>query len=546
MNRTQPEVGNHCCSNDDFARMTHGLRHECGLIGGVLGEHAGEWLSASHKPGFTLGRFFLNFLKGVEHRGEDASGIAWTIPGELSIKVQKGLKTPTEVFTPEVVASISESHPTVFSGHCRYSTIGSENAEAGIQPLRGKIRLSDEVTIPFAVSHNGEISNYEALKVKFASYIGAECASDSELIARIFEFNAYCDPDKSFLELVRDTVQHLEGAYNLVFQFHDRIIIARDRAAMRPFESLLLPGNKGVLFASESSAFNRVLLKGQRQQCDSLVIDAGEIVEFNINGSIESCFDPRPLMSQGLCSLEPSYIMRHNSIYGRNNLKYFREALGAALYSLFPVTDSSIVIPIPNSGLDAAHGFYHEGIRSHAEIQLLKVLRSQHKRRSFISANTEERIEKIGSKLFIDKELARRIEGQNVILIDDSIVRGNTARILVDAIRKYNPQSITILSAHPLIVNPCWFGVDIKKPDDFVLRMFCTEEGVDYEGMAFYLHADNVGFISVDAYERVDRRFRGQFADLCFGCSTGEYPYPPPATDTDIISLIDLAERKNC
>lgn len=430
-------------------------------------------------------------------RGTSSAGAVVFLDGETKV-----FKTEGE---PATLEEFSFTHGVAL-GHVRYATV-QLNGD-GIQPIKGEHNGQE-----FFVAHNGEISNFNHLLGVHGFY---DLPSDSALIAKLISSKSHLDFEEALLESLKE----LEGAYSLVIQIGETLYVSRDRAGMRP--CVLAKTEDGLFIASESHVFDDIL--GGPYDLDQIA--RGETVKIEFGKITKRFKDPREELNEAFCSFEGIYMMRNRARYGAGTVKGFRERLGEKIASRIEVPSGCLVVGVPNSGIPFADGLARE---LRVEPTPLLLSKSQYQR-SFQASTDEERKLRISDKLFINPDLLDSVADRDLVVIDDSIVRGNTSRAFVKMLRELNPKSIILISGYPPVINPCYFGVDLKKPEDFLLRIFLrTTKQIDMNDLAQYIGVDRLHFMSVEDLAAVDQEFRGEDAKLCFGCIDGQYPYPVDA-----------------
>jgi amidophosphoribosyltransferase len=472
------------------------LREECGIFG-VWGAETATALVA-------LG------LHALQHRGQEAAGITSWDGHDFHTHRAMG-HVAGNFDKDDVVRSLKGS---VACGHVRYSTTG-ETALRNVQPL-----YADLASGGFAVSHNGNISNAMALKrelVRRGSIF--QSTSDTEVIIHLVATSTY----RTLLDKFIDALKQVEGAYSLICMTPEGMIACRDPLGIRP----LVMGKLGdaIIFASETVALDVVGAVYERS------VEPGEVIIVS-NGEVRSIKPFAPAHARP-CIFEHVYFSRPDSIVDGISVYSVRKAIGAQLAIESPV-QADLVIPVPDSGTPAALGYAQQsGIPFE-----LGIIRSHYVGRTFIQPG--DQVRHLGVKL---KHNANRalIKGKRVVLIDDSIVRGTTSLKIVQMMREAGATEVHMRIASPPTRHSCFYGVDTPE------RAKLLAANHDVAGMAAYIHADSLAFVSIDGlYKAVgeERRadIRPQYCDACF---TGDYP--TRLTDQDEVApenqLSLLAER---
>ncbi|MGB3721469.1 MAG: amidophosphoribosyltransferase [Pacificimonas sp.] len=451
------------------------LREECGVFG-VYGIDGAAALTA-------LG------LHALQHRGQEAAGIS-SYDGAL-FHTQRAMGHVAGNFDSEDAIRQLPGHASI--GHVRYSTTG-ETAMRNVQPLFAELSSGG-----FAIAHNGNISNALHLR-KALNRRGSifQSTSDTEVLIHLVATSSY----RPLLDRFIDALKQVEGAYSLACLTPEGLIACRDPLGIRPL--VLGKLEDAFIVASETVALDVCGATFIRQ------IDPGEMIVINDKGlrSLRPFGDhkPRP------CIFEHVYFSRPDSLLDGNSVYAVRKNIGRELATESPV-EADVVIPVPDSGNPAAIGFAQKaGIPFEQGI-----IRSHYVGRTFIQPG--QGIRDLGVKL---KHNANRgvIEGQRIVLVDDSIVRGTTSLKIVQMMRDAGAKEVHMRIASPPTRNPCFYGVDT--PD----RSKLLAAQMDVERMRSFIKADSLAFISVDGLYRAlgeDARddHQPQFCDACF---TGAYP----------------------
>ncbi|MCP3729226.1 amidophosphoribosyltransferase [Sphingomonas sp. MG17] len=466
------------------------LREECGVFG-VAGADGAAALVA-------LG------LHALQHRGQEAAGItSWD---GTHFHTHRAMGHVAGNFDRDEV--IRALPGTVACGHVRYSTTG-ETALRNVQPLYAELASGG-----FAVAHNGNISNAIHLRRELVQRGSIfQSTSDTETIIHLVATSGYRD----LLDRFIDALKQIEGAYSLICMTPEGMIACRDPLGVRP----LVMGKLGdsFIFASETVALDVVGADFVR------AIDPGEMVIVK-DGELRSlrpfsAIAPRP------CIFEWVYFSRPDSIAEDRSVYSVRKAIGAQL-ALESGVEADIVVPVPDSGVPAAIGYAQEsGIPFE-----LGIIRSHYVGRTFIQPSAEVR--RLGVKL---KHNANRdlIHGKRIILVDDSIVRGTTSLKIVEMMREAGAAEVHMRIASPPTTHSCFYGVDTPE------RSKLLAAKLNVQGMADFIKADSLAFISIDGLYRAlgESERRSVLPKYCDACFTGDYP--TPLTDHNEQALTQLA-----
>ncbi len=423
-------------------------------------------------------------LRALQHRGQESAGIA-VHDGE-HILIKKGMGLVHEVFRAE---DLEKLRGNVGIGHVRYSTTGGSVKE-NAHPIR--IYTMDH---EIAVAHNGEIVNVEDLK-KFLGKLGSAFTtrSDSEVIARLM---AYEITRHGVVEGLKNTVRRLKGSFSLSVLIDDRLFAIRDPFGIRPLALGRINGGYGV--ASESVAFDA--LRGEFVRD----VEPGEIVEITPGGFYTHHVFRKKHKAH--CMFEYVYFARADSVIDGRCVYDVRRKIGRILAREHPA-NADYVVPVPDSGRAHAIGYSEESGIPYAE----GLMKNRYVERTFILPSQESRVKEITMKLNPVKSV---IQNNRIVLVDDSIVRGNTMRKIVKMLKDAGAKEVHVRIGSPPIIAPCYLGIDMKTRDQFIASSKSVEE------IAKIIGADSLGYISIDGLVEAIGIPR---EDLCLGCLTARYP----------------------
>ena len=460
------------------------LREECGVFG-IFGHPHAAAITA-------LG------LHALQHRGQEAAGIVSFDGARFHSERRMGLVG--DHFSSEATIERLPGHSAI--GHVRYSTTG-ETILRNVQPL-----FSELAGGGFAVAHNGNLTNGLTLRHELVKS-GAICqsTSDTEVILHLVARSR----KNLFIDRFIDGVRQLEGAYAFVGLTNKKLVGVRDPLGIRPLVLGELDGCP--ILCSETCALDII---GARFIRD---IENGEVVNISEDG-IES-LKPFPPQRMRPCIFEYIYFSRPDSILLGRSVYEVRKAMGRELAKEAPVANG-VVVPVPDSGVPAALG-YAQAAKLPFE---LGIIRNHYVGRTFIQPT--QSIREMGVRL---KHSANRaaIEGRDIVLIDDSVVRGTTSVKIVQMMREAGAKSVHMRISSPPIAYPDFYGIDTPTRDNLLAAT------MDLPAMCAYMGADSLAFLSVDGLYRAmgyegRNNEQPQFTDHCF---TGDYPTP----------LTDLAEE---
>lgn len=445
----------------------------CGIIG-----------VSNHKEAANVS--FLG-LHALQHRGEEAAGIASYDGKDIHI-----IKNPGLVADALEAKAIKELKGKIAIGHCRYSTTGSSNYK-NIQPF-----LAIHKNRPIAVAHNGNLTNTETLYRRLEEEGSIfQTSMDSEVIVHLLVKKTSGDLKKWFVNVL----SQLEGAFSLVFLMGETIVGARDPRGFRP----LCLGKKGqsYILVSESCALDLIQAEFVRE------IEPGEIVI--IRGSkIESCFLPEKVEKRSHCIFENIYFSRPDSHIFGDNIYRVRKRLGAQLAKEYPVK-ADFAMAIPDSGNYAALGYAQE-LNLPYEIGMI---RNHYIGRTFIQPTQLIRDFRVRVKLNPIRDV---LKGKDVVIIEDSIVRGTTSRGRVEGLRRAGANKIHMRISCPPIISPCFYGIDFPSKSELIASNKTVKE------IAEFIQVDSLKYLSLEGMLSVMKRP----GDFCHACFSGEYPTSIP------------------
>lgn len=429
-------------------------------------------------------------LYALQHRGQESCGIVVNDRGVFSYHKDLGLVH--EVFDRDTLAGLGQGNIAV--GHVRYSTTGNSN-RSNAQPL-----VVRHMKGPMALAHNGNLTNAYELRREF-ELGGAifHTTNDTEVISyAVTQQRLVCS---SIEEAVEKAMYKIKGAYSLVVMSPKKLIAARDPVGFRPLSIGRL--GEAYVIASETCAFDSIGAEFVRD------VRPGEVVVIDENGlrSIETHVGEKPR----LCVFEYVYIARPDSVIEGASVHKARMKAGEYLWKEHPV-DADVVIGVPDSGLDAALGFANASGIPYG----VGFIRNRYVGRTFIQPTQSERTNSVRIKLNVIKEI---VKDKRVVLIDDSIVRGTTSRRTVNLIREAGAKEIHMRISCPPFISPCYFGTDIDSKENLIACKMSVPE------IAEEIGADSLGYLSVEAVNRLAENSRCGFCD---GCFTGNYPCPVP------------------
>ncbi len=473
-------------------RLTHevlpgerGPQDACGVFG--------VWA-----PGEDVARLTYFGLYALQHRGQESAGIA-TSDGS-TILVFKDMGLVSQVFDD---AALSSLRGHVALGHTRYSTTGSSTWE-NAQPTLGPTGAGT-----VALGHNGNLTNTPALMdlardrygTDLRGELGRGSSTDTAVITTLLR-GEQDDPDPSLVRNALAVLPLLEGAFSLVFIDEQTLYAARDRYGLRPLVLGRLPAGWAV--ASETAALDIVGATFVRE------IEPGELLTINEDGLASHRFaDPRPAG----CVFEYVYLARPDTRIAGRSINSSRLEMGRTLAREHPVA-ADLVIPTPDSGTPAAIGYAQASGIPFAQ----GLVKNAYVGRTFIQPT--QTIRQLGIRLKLNP-LREVIEGKRLVVVDDSIVRGNTQRALVRMLREAGAAEVHVRISSPPVKWPCFFGID------FATRAQLIANGLTIEEIRANIQADSLGYISLEGMIAATTI---PSARLCTACFTGRYPAPVPSS----------------
>ena len=430
-------------------------------------------------------------LYALQHRGQESAGIAVYRDSDNEIHSHKAMGLVPEIFNDRLLEELGGGSAI---GHVRYSTTGSSklvNAQPFVVRHRGK---------SYAVAHNGNLVNAHKLKSELeASGSIFQTTMDTEVFLHLMVKSL-----KGGLEnAVVNTVRQLEGAFSfIVLTSRGEIIGIKDPNGFRPLCLGKLNGN--YILASESCALDLVNAEFVRE------LDPGEILIINDDGmkSIKPEVEPRP---QSICIFEYIYFARPDSTIGGLNVYEMRKAHGQRLAQEAPV-EADLVMPFPDSGNYAAIGYAKEsGIPFE-----MAMIRNHYVGRSFIQPTQSMRDFAVRVKLNPVREL---IKGKEIIIIEDSIIRGTTAKTRVKALRELGVKKIHMRVSCPPHKFPCYYGIDFSSKGELIAAQKPLDELTDFLGL------DSLHYLSVEGMLEASG-VKNPGENFCKACFDGDYPVP--------------------
>ena len=457
-------------------------------------------------PGEEVAKLTFYGLYALQHRGQESAGIATSDGSRIFVYKDMGLVS--QVFTENDLATLT-GHLAI--GHCRYSTTGS-STWANAQPT---LRATNHGAL--ALAHNGNLTNTGDLAEYLAKNVPghAEHANDATTDTEIMTALIASQAGKNFESSALSVLPMLKGAFSIVFIDEHTLYAARDRHGVRPLVIGKL--DHGWVVASESAALDIVGAAYVRE------VEPGEFIAIDADGLRSHRW--AEATPKG-CIFEYVYLARPDTAIAGRNVHATRVELGAQLAREHPV-DADIVIPVPESGTPAAVGYAREsGIPYGAGL-----VKNAYVGRTFIQPS--QLIRQLGIRLKLNP-LREIIEGKRVIVVDDSIVRGNTQRALVKMLREAGALEIHVRISSPPVKWPCYYGID------FASRAELIAAGLENEDIRRSIGADSLGYVSMEGLIKATTIAEDR---LCTACFSGEYPIEIPADISAGKHLLEIVNK---
>ncbi|OGW81724.1 MAG: amidophosphoribosyltransferase [Omnitrophica bacterium RIFCSPLOWO2_12_FULL_44_17] len=451
--------------------MNNGPKHYCGVFG-IYGHENAAQLT-------YLGLFAL------QHRGEESAGIAAS--DGKSIQLHKAMGLVGDAIPAGMLAKLNGK---LAIGHVRYSTTGSTSL-ANAQPL-----MVDYSRGQLAIAHNGNLTNAQFLRAELEAYGSIfTSTTDSEIFIHLMAKPQY----KNTVESVLGAVKQMQGAFTMTVLTETELFGIRDPQGFRPL--CLGKFNGGYVLASETCAFDLIEAEYIRD------VEPGEVVRISDDG-VQS-FYPFKGQEQRIaqCIFEHVYFARPDSKVFGENVGLVRERMGRILAKEHPVA-ADIVVSVPDSGNFSAMGYSKE-----SGIPLAHgFIRNHYIGRTFINPKKEDRTFKVKIKLNPIQEI---VSGKRIIVVDDSVVRGNTSKSRVKLLRKAGAKEVHLRISCPPHISPCFYGIDFPSREE----LLAYNQSMEY--IRKFLDVDTIGYLSHEGLLASVSKPKGNYCTACF---TGNYP----------------------
>ena len=456
-------------------------------------------------PGEEVAKLTFYGLYALQHRGQESAGIAAS-DGER-ILIYKDMGLVSQVFTETDLASLTGD---LAIGHCRYSTTGSStwvNAQPTLRPTKyGTL----------ALAHNGNLTNTGDLAEMVQKLEGDSAknsrgaTTDTEIMTALIGLQDEKNVEASAIAVL----PKLEGAFSLVFMDEKTLYAARDRHGVRPLVIGKL--DRGWVVASETAALDIVGAAFVRE------VEPGEFLAINEDGirsQMWATADPKG------CLFEYVYLARPDTTIAGQGVHATRVRIGKRLAIEAPI-EADLVIPVPESGTPAAIGYAQQSGIPYG----LGLVKNSYVGRTFIQPS--QTIRQLGIRLKLNP-LREIIEGKRIVVVDDSIVRGNTQRAIVRMLREAGALEIHVRISSPPVEWPCYYGID------FASRAELIASGLEVEEIRRSIGADSLSYVSLEGLIAATTIAEEK---LCKACFTGKYPISVPTDMSEGKMRLEITE----
>lgn len=444
-----------------------------------------------YAPGEDVARLACFGLQALQHRGQESAGIA--VGDGDTILIHKDLGLVDQVFDEEELAHLKGN---IAIGHTRYSTAGGGEWKES-QPHVSAI--DDEL---IALAHNGTLVDTIPQRAWLANEgVQLYGHTDSEVAARTIGVDTRrAGRIRSGIKLM---MQQLHGAYAIVLASPTALYAFRDACGIRPLSLGRLPNGRGWVIASETCGLDAVGAQFVRD------VEPGEIVKVSSVG-LESEQGIEPA-KRAFCIFEYVYFARPDSVFDGEVVYHARRRMGRILACEAPV-EADMVLGVPDSGVPCALGYAEESGIPYGD----GIVKNRYVGRTFIQPTQEMRQMGIRIKL---NPLPSMIQGKRLVVIDDSIVRGNTSKKLVEMLRDAGAAEVHLRIVSPEVMWPCFYGIDTDTRDQLI------SANLSHDEVCRHIGCDSLAFISLDGLHEAIHSDHDGFCDACF---SGNYPVAIP------------------
>lgn len=455
-----------------------GLNEECGLFG-IWGADDAAQLT-------------YDGLHSLQHRGQEGAGIVSNQNGKFHR--QRGLGLLAEVFAdPQKMLSLPGKAAI---GHVRYATAGNHGIE-NIQPMY----FDHPSEKQFALAHNGNLTNANRLRLALKKQgVDFQATSDSELLGELIQTSS----ETQFINQLKVSLNRIRGGFAYLLMTSKMMVAALDPNGFRPLVVGKMP-NGAIIICSETCALDQVGATFVRD------VEPGEVIIVTDNGMTIDHFTTDTHLS--ICSMEYIYFARPDSVIRGISVHEARKRMGATIAKEAPVK-ADVVIGVPNSSLSAAIG-YAQASGIHYDMGMIK---NQYVARTFIEPTQAKRVRGVSLKLSVVRSV---VAGKNIVLVDDSIVRGTTSGYIVRLLKRAGAKSVHVRIASPVLKFPCYYGIDIQTTKELIGANHSVPEICQMIG------ADSLAYLSVKGLVKsIGALNTAANHGLCTAYFDGKYPTP--------------------
>jgi amidophosphoribosyltransferase len=482
-------------------QLNDGLHEKCGVFGIIAPKT------------LALGHLLYFGLYALQHRGQESCGMAVFNNDQLLLHKNTGLVN--QVFDETVLATLSGQ---IGIGHTRYTTAGDNSIE-NAQPVVSRSRLGSVV-----LAHNGNLIELETLRDAFHLEAGDNFGanSDSHVMARCIA-QALTQTEGNLAQATKAVFEQCQGAFSVVVATGDCLIAARDRNGIRPL-SLGKTEQGYWVVASETCALDIVGATFVRD------ILPGEVLTIHLNGTMESTFVAGQ-KTENFCIFEYVYFARPDSQFHGQTVYESRLKMGELLAKTHPV-EADFVIPVPDSGGPAAIGYSRASGIPYAE----GLIKNRYVGRTFIHPTPELRTQGIRLKL---NPLPAVLAGKRVVIIDDSIVRGNTSQRIVKMLKDCGAKEVHFRVSSAPVKHPCFYGIDMSTEAELIANQ------MSLDALQAYLGVDSLAYLSIDDMKQavVPTHSAASTVDAftapCMACFNNSYPAGKPKNHKQNTPLVE-------
>jgi amidophosphoribosyltransferase len=453
-------------------------------------------------------------LHALQHRGQEAAGIVTSYyDPELKryrFNIHKNHGYVLNVFHNEKILTETLKGSSAI-GHTRYSTTGAGDKKTNIQPFKVNYKGGN-----LALSHNGNLTNTKYLREKLQDDGTIfQTTTDSELILHLIAKSK----ETRTVDKLKEAFSQVVGAYSICILTDEMLFAIRDPHGVRPL--CLGKLNDSYIFASETCALDIVSAEyirdvepGELIMIDNEVIESGEVKSFRI-GEAER---------YAHCIFEYIYFSRPDSMIFGEKVDKVRRRIGRSLAIESPAPKrtspdekKTAIISVPDSSNTATLGYFNKVVKENEDVKHeIGLIRSHYVGRTFIQPGQDKRKMKVKTKFNTVRGV---IEGRKIVIVDDSIVRGNTSKLLVELVKKSGPEEIHLKISSPPIISPCYYGMDFPSNHELI----ANQHNQDVEEIRKELGVDSLSYLSTEKLlESVP--YTNDKTGYCTACFTKNYP----------------------